>query len=727
MNNILKRIVSLFSVKEPQRDVPPAERDETPDQSPTMDHPKPVAVVVSPPVFDLDSYESFDEDYFRRTVDEILSDQASFENSFDEYHGAKMMDGTCDRGTSMMGCSAPGSSGSKASPYFPSKVARKRPVAHRVIRKVESTDEDDSEEDEETLILEQAEGVHDGKGGGKVVEREGPADSVAKIKLEELEKRGLGGDGVRLPKDEVGPAARAPSVIDVDACDDEDLEELSEERFVFASVSEEEHNRLVKFLLDHPFMREGAYPVKRSARRSFVSDVRREASISGMDEGALGVLIKWIKKTYLEVCMVADADKEVSAFGDEIDDEKMVEHRSPRELKKERKRKRTSIDQARGKTKTKKTNRSDISMVPSKHDIREVINVDSDDSAIAISKSLSANIHVKEKDPAPQTDLQHTPTSHRVNHGNVQAGRPVLEHVTPITPTTPSIQKRNKQSISRKKSSPPMPRHYNSTPNHDVKSNEGNLRVSQERISRNDSSKKRSVSDDADPPSSYSKNPKSPSNLKNIAGSREKKHEKNDKKRHLRKEIIRTRGGVALPVLFKVFERYPTVEAMATANRWMSHPPKKDERYRKLHYPCKLDGRDVRPQECIDDADPRVAWEVAHLPGVGAYSLDSWRIFCRDELRGLAKDWKGSGAATADFVPEWKTVLPHDKELRAYLTWMWLKEGWVWDRQTGHKTRASEKMMRAARRGGVALEENGNWILETSPVKKAANGLTTWD
>ena len=217
--------------------------------------------------------------------------------------------------------------------------------------------------------------------------------------------------------------------------------------------------------------------------------------------------------------------------------------------------------------------------------------------------------------------------------------------------------------------------------------------------------------------------------------------------------LNRTRGGVALPVLFKVFERYPTVEAMATANvcdlvdmihclgfqnqrtrkcislaqRWMSHPPKKDERYRKLHYPCKLDGRDVRPQECIDDADPRVAWEVAHLPGVGAYSLDSWRIFCRDELRGLAKDWKGSGAATADFVPEWKTVLPHDKELRAYLTWMWLKEGWVWDRQTGHKTRASEKMMRAARRGGVALEENGNWILETSPVKKAANGLTTWD
>ncbi|KAE8323494.1 hypothetical protein BDV39DRAFT_208780 [Aspergillus sergii] len=175
------------------------------------------------------------------------------------------------------------------------------------------------------------------------------------------------------------------------------------------------------------------------------------------------------------------------------------------------------------------------------------------------------------------------------------------------------------------------------------------------------------------------------------------------------------------------FQNQRTRKCISLAQTWMSQPPRKDERYRKLHYPCKLDGRDVRPQECIDDTDPRVAWEVAHLPGVGAYSLDSWRIFCRDELRGLAKDWKGSGAATTDFVPEWKSVLPHDKELRAYLTWMWLKEGWVWDRQTGLKTRASEKMMRAARRGGVALEENGNWILETSPVKKAANGLTTLD
>lgn len=213
--------------------------------------------------------------------------------------------------------------------------------------------------------------------------------------------------------------------------------------------------------------------------------------------------------------------------------------------------------------------------------------------------------------------------------------------------------------------------------------------------------------------------------------------------------LNRTRGGVALPVLFKVFGRYPTVDAMAVADKselvsmihclgfqnqrakkcisiaqiWQNKPPVKNKRYRKLHYPRKLDGRDVGPCECAHDEDHRVAWEIAHLPGVGAYSLDSWRIFCRDELRGLATDWKGTGATTQGFVPEWKSVLPQDKELRAYLTWMWLKEGWIWDRHTGDLTPASEKMLRAAQKGGVAYEEDGNWILETSPVKKAANGF----
>lgn len=170
------------------------------------------------------------------------------------------------------------------------------------------------------------------------------------------------------------------------------------------------------------------------------------------------------------------------------------------------------------------------------------------------------------------------------------------------------------------------------------------------------------------------------------------------------------------------FQNQRAQKCISLAQTWLDSPPTKGKRYRKLHYPQKLDGRDIGREECIDDEDPRAGWEIAHLPGIGVYSLDSWRIFCRDELRGMATDWKGNDATAAGLVPEWKSVLPQDKELRAYLTWMWLKEGWIWDRLTGDLTPANDKVLRAAQQGGVAHEEDGNWVLETSPVK-AANGL----
>jgi len=211
--------------------------------------------------------------------------------------------------------------------------------------------------------------------------------------------------------------------------------------------------------------------------------------------------------------------------------------------------------------------------------------------------------------------------------------------------------------------------------------------------------------------------------------------------------LNRTRGVAAIPTLFRLFEHYPTIQTLAEAELadvvsmihclgfqnqrakkciqlakiWLAAPPFKGKRYRKLHYPSRGDGLDVGPKECIDDDDRRVAWEIAHLPGVGAYAIDSWRIFCRDQLRGLVMDWDCFGAMEG-FLPEWKSVVPKDKELRAYITWMWLKEGQVWNYETGERTLASDKLMRSARRGGVAYEEEGNWVLEISPVK-APNGF----
>lgn len=184
----------------------------------------------------------------------------------------------------------------------------------------------------------------------------------------------------------------------------------------------------------------------------------------------------------------------------------------------------------------------------------------------------------------------------------------------------------------------------------------------------------------------------------------------------------RTKGIHARPVFLALVLQYPSPEHLAKASEsdlvelirplglqsirarrflsfaqeWVRHPPTKHRRYRKLHYPVQGCGRDVGPKEVLTEDDPREGWEVAHLPGIGPYALDSFRIFHRDMLRGLATDWKGTGAPLG-FEPEWKRVVPLDKELKAYIRWMWLKEGWIWNPATGERVTAPTETMERER------------------------------
>lgn len=160
-----------------------------------------------------------------------------------------------------------------------------------------------------------------------------------------------------------------------------------------------------------------------------------------------------------------------------------------------------------------------------------------------------------------------------------------------------------------------------------------------------------------------------------------------------------TSGIQAWPVFYAMIERYPDPKHLAKASlpeltallrplglhnrrarrcialalHWSEDPPTAKQTYLRKGYPA-------QPLA----ANTREGYEIAHLPGVGPYALDSFRIFHRDEMRGLADDWLGTGATVEGFEPEWKRVLPLDKELRAYLRWRWLKEGFLWDDESGH-------------------------------------------
>jgi methyl-CpG-binding domain protein 4 len=191
--------------------------------------------------------------------------------------------------------------------------------------------------------------------------------------------------------------------------------------------------------------------------------------------------------------------------------------------------------------------------------------------------------------------------------------------------------------------------------------------------------------------------------------------------------LNKTRGKYAIPVFRKLIEMYPTPQDFATADTstlsfviqplglqnqrakkiinlaksWISDPPAKGRRHRTLNYPYPGAAKRIKVGDILSDDDPRPgAWEVGHLPGLGPYAFDSWRIFCRDRLRSLADGWNGEGAGPM-FEPEWKRVVPEDKELRAILRWMWLKEGWAWNPISGEKEVASKELMKRAEKGGL--------------------------
>ena len=220
--------------------------------------------------------------------------------------------------------------------------------------------------------------------------------------------------------------------------------------------------------------------------------------------------------------------------------------------------------------------------------------------------------------------------------------------------------------------------------------------------------------------------------------------------------LNQTTGRAAAPVFWALKERYRTAEGLAEAEQedvlgmvaklglqnqrskrmisiakaWVKQPPVRGRRWRTLHYPAKGDGKEYKKVEVVEDDedadadDCAGALEIGHIPGCGPYAWDSWRIFCRDVLRDVAEDYMGKGAAQI-FAPEWQKVLPLDKELRACLRWMWLREGWIWNCEDGSKRRATAQEMEKALQGEMeivdpterkfAMQAAG---VEVSPVKR---------
>lgn len=196
--------------------------------------------------------------------------------------------------------------------------------------------------------------------------------------------------------------------------------------------------------------------------------------------------------------------------------------------------------------------------------------------------------------------------------------------------------------------------------------------------------------------------------------------------------LIKTSGQLAIPVFLKIKQCFPTLEDVADpangeeilnmvqhlglghnrlrfmqkyARAFLESPPKANVLYKVRNYASReITLPEDQPEIATTDQNSD-SWEIGHMTQ-GKYAIDSWRIFCRDRLLGRAEDWNGTGREP-EFQPEWMRVLPADKELRAYLRWMWMKEGWEWDPGTGERTVLREEMQRAVNEGRVEYDDNG--------------------
>ncbi|TID04703.1 Methyl-CpG-binding domain protein 4 [Colletotrichum higginsianum] len=214
--------------------------------------------------------------------------------------------------------------------------------------------------------------------------------------------------------------------------------------------------------------------------------------------------------------------------------------------------------------------------------------------------------------------------------------------------------------------------------------------------------------------------------------------------------LVKTAGTLAIPTFYKVKERFPTPAALADpevtvpvmgmihhlglsvvrtaaiqryARAWLVQPPTAGVVYRVKNYDKRdVEAHTLRPPSGANSPGPVIAehateadeaWEMGHFTQ-GKYALDSWRIFCRDELLGRADDWNGKGAAP-NFQPEWMRVRPDDKELRACLRWMWMREGWEWDPVTGERTVLRDEVRRAVNEGRVDYDDTGGLVILDEP------------
>ncbi|KAJ5177661.1 uncharacterized protein N7500_000360 [Penicillium coprophilum] len=263
-----------------------------------------ISVVVPLPSFDIDPLKTFDEDFFDRAVDNILSEEASIEESRDE-----MMDGD-------IGISSPfGYDGTSDS----SKLDVRR--SRRTETKSPHSSTTSTSSSPTTNTAKNPKSRRSSSTRKNVTMENLDGDNEAFVGLEDITQPRHERDIVELesyPIHEADKNLLEPTGSPGVSIDDN---EMTAEEKIFVSVDPEKQMEVMKFIVSHSFMTEQVQPVQRSARRRFTGQVREVALEAGMNDTSIDALIDHVRNTFLEDREIAPAKYAGSAFGDEVDGE----------------------------------------------------------------------------------------------------------------------------------------------------------------------------------------------------------------------------------------------------------------------------------------------------------------------------------------------------------------------------------------------------------------------
>jgi hypothetical protein len=272
-----------------------------------------ISVVVPSPSLHNTPSQSFNDDLFDRTIDTILSEEASLEGSRAE--GEDMDASTMpslfgdDRLHDSLALSPRRARSTETkSSHFPTPSLI--PVtATPSICEVTKLKSKDSPKTKSTLAM--MEFGKDAKKSQKVPKKE--SKKVARKDSSNVPNEDST-DGMGLDKTIQGPEEALDQTLAKET-------EVSPEEKIFALVSPDKQMTVLQFIASHAFMTTEVQPILRSARRQFTDQVRNVAFAATMNNGSVDALLEFVRKTYLDERHIVAADDAGSAFGDEIDDE----------------------------------------------------------------------------------------------------------------------------------------------------------------------------------------------------------------------------------------------------------------------------------------------------------------------------------------------------------------------------------------------------------------------